>query len=289
MFGLFWTLRGESRMEALICEKCGSNEIIKQSDGMFFCTFCGTKYTAEAAKKLELKLTGTVNTKPTDFDIRGGVLLNYNGELTDVIIPEGVRRIDWKAFHKCIVTSFTFPEGMDSYELPGTFFIYSDLKSLTYSPNTTIIDEYKNVSYSIDALMRYREVSKENTDIMFRHWAQFFSKSGQLPTRFNDDKFVPYAINGVTFSELKAFWLSMGYKESSCYIATAVYGSYDAPEVLVLRRFRDEKLLASAFGRLFVKVYYTLSPPLAERLHRFRRINCMVKRALDWFVKKLED
>lgn len=46
----------------------------------------------------------------------------------------------------------------------------------------------------------------------------------------------------------------------SCYIATYVYGSYDATEVLTLRKFRDEKLLTNSIGTLFVKFYYKISP-----------------------------
>ena len=30
-------------------------------------------------------------------------------------------------------------------------------------------------------------------------------------------------------------------KNNGCYVATCVYGSYDCPEVWVLRRFRDNK------------------------------------------------
>ena len=45
-----------------------------------------------------------------------------------------------------------------------------------------------------------------------------------------------------------------------CYIATAVYGSYDCPEVWVLRRFRDHSLARSVQGRLFIRLYYTVSP-----------------------------
>lgn len=45
-----------------------------------------------------------------------------------------------------------------------------------------------------------------------------------------------------------------------CFIATAVYGSYDCPEVLVLRRFRDEVLLKNLIGKSFVKFYYKIGP-----------------------------
>lgn len=77
-------------------------------------------------------------------------------------------------------------------------------------------------------------------------------------------------------------------KKEGCYIATAVYGSYDAPEVITLRRFRDETLKKSFFGRLFIKVYYTLSPPIAKRLKNARRVNSCVKKLLDKLVNKLQ-
>ena len=76
-------------------------------------------------------------------------------------------------------------------------------------------------------------------------------------------------------------------KKEGCYIATAVYGSYDAPEVMTLRRFRDETLRNSVLGRWFIRVYYRLSPPIANRLKNATRINRFVRRILDKFVEKL--
>lgn len=38
-------------MKALVCEMCGSNDIVKK-DGLFVCQFCGVKYLPEEAKKL---------------------------------------------------------------------------------------------------------------------------------------------------------------------------------------------------------------------------------------------
>jgi hypothetical protein len=72
-----------------------------------------------------------------------------------------------------------------------------------------------------------------------------------------------------------------------CYVATAVYGSYDAPEVLCLRRFRDEILVPSIFGRMFISLYYRFSPPIAERLKEARRINMFVRKTLDKIVVRL--
>lgn len=49
-----------------------------------------------------------------------------------------------------------------------------------------------------------------------------------------------------------------------CFLATAAYGDRDAPEVRLLRRWRDESLAGNALGRGLVRAYYACSPGLAE-------------------------
>jgi hypothetical protein len=53
-------------------------------------------------------------------------------------------------------------------------------------------------------------------------------------------------------------------KKDKCFIATAAYGSNIAPEVAVLRNFRNEVLMKSELGRAFVGAYYRNSPAIAE-------------------------
>lgn len=77
-------------------------------------------------------------------------------------------------------------------------------------------------------------------------------------------------------------------KKEGCYIATAVYGSYDASEVLVLREFRDTVLKKSCLGRLFIKVYYALSPGIACKLKDNTFINEKVKAILNGLVKQIK-
>lgn len=66
-------------------------------------------------------------------------------------------------------------------------------------------------------------------------------------------------------------------KVKGCYVATAVYGSYDCPEVWVLRRFRDNYLDRHFLGKLFIKAYYAVSPTVVrlfgrqEWFHKFWR------------------
>ena len=67
-------------------------------------------------------------------------------------------------------------------------------------------------------------------------------------------------------------WLeaNLGLREGSsfqqygCYVATAVYGSYDCPQVWTLRRFRDYTLAETWYGRAFIRAYYAVSPTLVK-------------------------
>jgi len=75
---------------------------------------------------------------------------------------------------------------------------------------------------------------------------------------------------------------------SGCYIATMVYGSYNAPEVMVLRRFRDEVLLQSWIGQEIVKIYYKCSPSFVKKTKHMKTMHVILKSILNPFVNYLK-
>ncbi len=78
-------------------------------------------------------------------------------------------------------------------------------------------------------------------------------------------------------------------KAKGCYVATAVYGSYDCSEVWILRRYRDLVLAKTLFGRMFIKVYYAVSPTIVRLFGGTKWFKCFWKIKLDKLVKKLKD
>lgn len=78
------------------------------------------------------------------------------------------------------------------------------------------------------------------------------------------------------------------HHNEGCYIATCVYGSYDAPEVIVLRHFRDHTLMHHAPGRLFVRIYYSLSPKLVKLFGQSTTFRCIWRKILDPIVSQLQ-
>lgn len=76
--------------------------------------------------------------------------------------------------------------------------------------------------------------------------------------------------------------------KSGCYVATAVYGSYDCPQVWTLRRYRDQNLAKSWYGRVFIKTYYAISPTLVQWFGSTQWFKKLWRVKLDRMVAKLQ-
>lgn len=73
-----------------------------------------------------------------------------------------------------------------------------------------------------------------------------------------------------------------------CYIATAVYGSYDCPQVWTLRRYRDYTLAETWYGRVFIHIYYAISPTIVKLLGNTEWFKRMWRGKLDRIVSNLQ-
>ena len=78
-------------------------------------------------------------------------------------------------------------------------------------------------------------------------------------------------------------------KKSGCYVATAVYGSYNCPEVWTLRRYRDYTLAETWHGRAFIRTYYAVSPTLVKWFGNTKWFKKMWQPKLDRMVKRLNN
>jgi hypothetical protein len=140
----------------------------------------------------------------------------------------------------------------------------SDVVAIQRCPNQSKVSEYKNL---VDFL---------------------FNKLG--PFQINQVKHICYW-KDVRATQAKSTAKQVGKTISTatdgCYIATMAYGDYDHPQVMELRKFRDEFLSKTLLGRYFIRFYYKYSPLLVEKLKDKPKINELIRTFLDQLINSI--
>lgn len=83
--------------------------------------------------------------------------------------------------------------------------------------------------------------------------------------------------------------VSKDNEKQGCYIATCVYGSYDCPQVWTLRRYRDFVLANTCCGKIFIKLYYAISPQIVKTFGKNIFFKAFWRSWLDKKVAHLND
>ena len=75
--------------------------------------------------------------------------------------------------------------------------------------------------------------------------------------------------------------------DKRCFIASSIYG-IDSIEAVTLRKWRDDVLLQSKMGCLFVYGYYRLSPCMVSVMAHQTWLVSLVRAGLDWWLAVLD-
>ena len=144
--------------------------------------------------------------------------------------------------------------------------------TLTYDPDDVFNEDDKNVAFEvINGVIEAFPRSKED------------NSSGR-----GEDATIPNPGQGNQAGNLTSDEIESILSKEGCYVATAVYGSYDCPEVWTLRRFRDNVLGKTWYGRLFIKLYYAVSPTAVKLFGNCEWFQNFFRDKLDSMVSKLQ-
>lgn len=291
-------------MKKITCEMCGGNDLIKQN-GVYVCQYCGTQYSVEEAKRLMIE--GTV-------DVQGTVKID-NSAFIEKYLANARRALskdDWEEVEKY----YNMVEQNAPNNMEAVFFssFGKAMLSLTDDEYYKRQQKFDVLNKSISVINDYYEVTNEDKEKVLRQISDAIEKMYNVKYVYEAERLsgevgskkwcieLENSVRSAFLVELKQ--IQEVHKEafieelikqnsklvsSGCYVATAVYGSYDCPQVWTLRRFRDYTLAKSFCGRTFIYTYYAMSPTIVAWFGENKWFKKLWKKPLDYMVKKLND
>ena len=124
-----------------VCKECGEIEIVDDPNDLLYCPKCGASYPdkeeteAEKASKDKVEIT----TDDPGFVIKGSLLVDYNGNKEDLVIPGGITVIGSNFAHNKKISTVTIPDSVKIIE-SRAFKFCNDLTCVVIPDSVTTIE-----------------------------------------------------------------------------------------------------------------------------------------------------
>lgn len=171
-------------MKQIICEMCGSNNLVKTGDN-FVCQDCGTKYTVEAAKKLMVEVEGKVDVSGSSVTIdNSAAVQNYLANAR-----RAKQKEDWSEMERY----YNLVEQNDPSNIEAIFYssygkakqtlVSSDLykrqaEFKVLNNSVSIIDDNFNVDKAEEQIAIVKQISDDIIKMMYSSFVFNQTKNG---------------------------------------------------------------------------------------------------------------
>lgn len=199
-------------------------------------------------------------------------MVQKNGDMEMLQKDAEIQELYLKAFD---IIDDASPEERDFYSKFSNYFLYKGLMLIWSGELEKQLGNTKSISAQqlkpiYDELTAALDSAIGNND---KYKSEYMEEKSEIISEFNEE----LSKAGITV------------RKEGCYIATAVYGSYECQQVRVLRQYRDNVLYEHFLGRVFICVYYFISPILIKRLGNKKWFVYFWRRLLDKWIHILQN
>jgi hypothetical protein len=275
--------------QTIACPKCGTAvenlvevdtgmKLALQTQGMTnipakVCISCYNSMTGQVSQGVRLRLEAQSKEKNRHVMWKSRVNLVKNARQMMQQKAYSEAAISYEKYIRVLEMSYDLKPGMLTPDLFG--------KSSRSKELTVVATAYWDLFRIYDTNPKYRN----RMELAGRKLSEFLPYSPIYPDVIKKAQiFVGSAKNN---DLVRTFLSETKTSATKCFIATAAFENPHHPVVEDFRNFRDEVLVNTHAGRIFIKIYYRVSPTLAAALDLLSFAKAPVRAGLRLFHKFL--